>query len=121
MAALVTVTGDFGHADDTPAQGTVWLAPWLDAVHTDPDPVLVTRARVHADLDGTGAFSVSVYGSEDPAWQTTGPVPYLVKWTVSGSYQERLVFIPAGGPHDLADLVDLGTAPPVVPLPVPGP
>lgn len=122
MADLVTVVGDFGMADDRPAEGRVRFAPYLDAVLAAPDPMLVTRARVEAELDAQGAFSVELIGSHDPGWQTTGPVPYLVRWTVSGSYAERIVVLPGGpGPHDLFTLVDLAEPPTIVPTPIPGP
>jgi hypothetical protein len=122
MADLVTVVGDFGHADDQPAEGRIWFAPYLDAVHVDPDPMLVTRARVETTLDADGAFTVQLIGSHDPAWQTTEPVPYLVCWQVSGSYAQKITVIPPGpGPHDLWQLVDVADPPTIVPTPTPGP
>lgn len=117
---LVTVTGDFGLADGAPAQGTVRFAPYLVATHTTP-PVIVTRATVAVELDAAGAFTVDLLASDDPGWLTTEPVPYLVRWSVTGSYAEKVVLIPAGGPWDLTQLVDLDEPPAITPTPTPGP
>ena len=73
----------------------------------DPNPELVTRARLESDLDEFGVWAEQVIASDDPEWQTDTPVPYLVTWAVSGSYGQALVEIVAPGPVSLWDLVDL--------------
>src|SRR6188768_3581061 len=122
MAELVTITGEFGHADEAPAEGKVIIAPYLDAVRaTPPNPELVTRARLEGVLNEDGVWSEDVIPSDDPDWLTDEPVPYLVKWTVTGSYGERIVVIPGGGPWSLWELVDMASPPVIHPFPVPGP
>ena len=119
--ALVTIYAEFGKADTVPAKGKVMIAPWLDAVRvTPPNPELITRARLDSALDTSGVWAEQVIPSDDPDWQTTEPVPYLVKWSVSGSYGERIVVIPSPGPWSLWELVDIAD-PTVVPVPIPGP
>jgi hypothetical protein len=117
--ALVTVTADFGRADESDAEGWVSIRPWLDAVHTVPDLELITRARLRSPLVA-GMWTADVIASDDPAWQASGPVPYFVEWTVSGSYATRIIELPAPGPWSLWELVDLAD-PTVTPIPVPGP
>ena len=60
---LVTVTADFGRADETPAEGWGSLTPYLDAVRINPDPVMVTRAKVREPLDAVGSWTADVIAS----------------------------------------------------------
>jgi hypothetical protein len=117
--ALVTVTADFGHSDQSDAEGYASIRPWGDAVHSDPALELVTRAPQHAELAG-GVWTAQVIASDDPGWLVEGPVPYFFQWNVSGSAGGRKVVIPGPGPVDVWTAVDLAD-PTVVPIPVPGP
>lgn len=118
--ALVTIAAEFGQADGTPVTGTVLIRPYVDAVRMDVNPELVTRATSRGELDTFGVWADQVIASDDPAWMTEEPVPYLVTWAVGGSYAQRVVIIPAPGPWSLWQLVDIAD-PTITPVPVPGP
>ena len=118
--ALVTVTADFQRADGTPAEGWLYVWPHLDAVYLTPDPTLVTRARDEQPLDETGTATVHVMASDDPEWQAIGPIPYVAKWAVSGSYGEQLIVVPSPGPCRCGNWSTWRT-PRVIPTPIPGP
>ena len=124
MAAneLITVTGTWTRADDTPEEGIVHLRPYLVAVDTSPDPRIVTRASVSAVLDDTGAITTAVVASDDDGWQTTGPVPYVVTEHLAGARRSWVAYLLGPGPVDLSTVTPVDEAPlSVAPTPTPGP
>jgi hypothetical protein len=119
---LVTVTGTYVLADDTPASGTVLLVPVVVAGMSADTKRLVTRHAVAARLDSEGTISTAVLASDDPDWMVDGPVLYQVAEYIAGARGKAyIVHIPGPGPVDLADLQPVDEPQTVAPYPVPGP
>ena len=120
---LITVTGTYVDAHDTPLSGRVTFAPLIQAGNADPKRIVTTK-RVSADLDVDGAFTVDLIASDDADWQTDGAVYYRVEeWLADGTPVNRyVVALPAaGGTVDLADVQPVSDPQDVLAYPVPGP
>lgn len=104
---MVTVTGKYQDAAGGPASGWVSLTPDVSAAH---DGVVVTQAPIVGELDSSGAFSVTVLASDDPAW-VPGPMPYIITESVSGLMSGWMAYVNGPGPVDITELVPLPEAP----------
>jgi hypothetical protein len=95
---LVTVTGRYVLADDTPAQGTVLLTPVVVAGMSADTKRLVTRHSVAGRLDPQGTVTLTVLASDDPDWMVDGPVLYEVAEYIAGARGKAYqVHIPGPG------------------------
>ena len=117
---MVTVTGTFLRADGSPQRGSVAFSPVLSAAEK-ATPAIITRDTVEARLDANGHFSVMLYASDDPNWQTTGPVLYKVRERLDGQDRTYRVYVPSMALHvDLTEMLPEDCAPNVATVPVGG-
>lgn len=117
---MVTVTGTFLRADGSPQRGSVAFTPVLSAAEK-ATPAIITQDRVEATLDANGHFSVMLYASDDPNWQTTGPVVYKVRERLDGQDRTYRVYVPSMALHvDLTEMLPEDCAPNVATVPVGG-
>jgi hypothetical protein len=117
---LVTVTGTFLRADGSPQTGSVAFTPVLSAAEK-ATPAIITQDRVEVSLDADGHFSVMLYASDDPNWQTTGPVAYKVRERLDGQDRTYRIFVPSSAMHvDMTQLLPEDCAPMVATVPTPG-
>lgn len=106
LPTTITVTGTFLDGDGVPERGAIEFSSSVGVV-SPGDNVIVSPVVRRATLDGSGAISIALFATDDPAWQPQG-------WTWQVSHQFR-----GGGsrqysielPHDLVgatvDLADL--------------
>lgn len=99
---LVTVTGTYVDASDSPCTGTVAFRPVAPAGNTSTAR-LVYDLYVDATLDANGALSVDLVASDDDDWALDGPLQYYVLENIQGRQQRGYIISVEGpGPVDLS-------------------
>ena len=107
---LVTITGQYGVADGAShPSGYVDLAPILSMAL---GKAVITQAPVRCVLVD-GAFSATVYGSNDPGWKVAPEkMPYEIREVIDGRVTAVwIAYIDGPGPVDMSDLIPLQEVP----------
>ena len=108
--SLVTITGQYGIADGAShPSGYVDLAPILSMALGKQ---VITQAPVRCVLVD-GAFSATVYGSNDPGWKVApDKMPYEIREVIDGRVTAVwIAYIDGPGPVDMSDLIPLQEVP----------
>lgn len=109
---MVTVTGRWTAADDTPMSGLIAFTPNVALTNADEQQIILPSPVV-AHLDETGAISVDLIATDDADYTPSGWV-----WQVSERLKQGertyLIELPSSpDPVDLSTLVPVLDAPPV--------
>lgn len=120
MPLTGTLTGKYVvPVDSTPAAGTVEIIPSVKVVKDTTGNVILS-GRTKVDLDGQGAFSVTLPATDDTALDPSG-VTYTVAARLHHTHLPAVVGIPigTGATVDMADVTSVDPAAPVYATAIP--
>ncbi len=105
LPTLITISGTFLKVDGSPEEGSVVFRSTVTAYHNSSSSIM-TPSPIVTELNGSGAFSVQIPATNDPAWTPVGWT-YKVSVNLTESVSTFYVQVPYNSPGAAATISSL--------------